>query len=170
VGADVAVPDGAKVIDASGLEVYPGMFDPVTQIGLEEVGAVRATVDTTETGEFNPDVTAATVFNADSAHVDVTRASGITEVLAVPGALGGFGGGNSVIGGNASAVNLGGWNINDLSTRQRSSTRRKSTPCLIFSIRPGIIRRPCTAAPRTSHGTSTSRRSFLLLMAESRCS
>jgi imidazolonepropionase-like amidohydrolase len=114
VGADVAVPDGAKVIDASGLEVYPGMFDPVTQIGLEEVGAVRSTVDTTETGEFNPDVTAATVFNADSAHVDVTRASGITEVLAIPGSLGGFGGGNSVIGGNASAVNLGGWNINDM--------------------------------------------------------
>ncbi|MGC1107728.1 MAG: amidohydrolase family protein [Candidatus Acidiferrales bacterium] len=114
VGADVAVPDGAQVIDGSGLQVYPGMFDAVTQIGLEEVGAVKATVDTVETGDFNPDVTAATAFNADSAHVDVTRAAGITEVLTVPGALGGFGGGNSVIGGNASAVNLGGWNINDM--------------------------------------------------------
>jgi imidazolonepropionase-like amidohydrolase len=114
VGADVAVPDGAKVIDASGLEVYPGIFDPVTQIGLEEVGAVRATIDTTETGDFNPDVTAATAFNADSSHVDITRASGITQVLTVPGALGGFGGGSSVIGGNASAVDLGGWNINDM--------------------------------------------------------
>ena len=114
VGADVAVPEGAQVIDGSGLDVYPGMFDPVTQIGLEEVGAVKATVDTVETGEFNPDVTAATAFNADSAHVDVTRAAGITEVLTVPGALGGFGGGNSTIGGNASAVNLGGWNINDM--------------------------------------------------------
>lgn len=114
VGADVAVPDGAQVIDGSGLEVYPGMFDATTQIGLEEVGAVRATVDTEETGSFNPDVTAATAFNADSAHVDVTRAAGITEVLTVPGSLGGFGGGGSVIGGNASAVNLGGWNINDM--------------------------------------------------------
>jgi imidazolonepropionase-like amidohydrolase len=114
VGADVAVPDGAQVVDASGLQVYPGMFDPVTQMGLEEVEAVKATVDTEETGEFNPDVTAATAFNADSAHVDVTRAAGITEVLAVPGALGGFGGGDSVIGGNASVVNLGGWNINDM--------------------------------------------------------
>ncbi|MFZ0639448.1 MAG: amidohydrolase family protein [Candidatus Acidiferrales bacterium] len=114
VGANVAVPDGAQVIDASGLQVYPGMFDPITQIGLEEVSAVKATVDTEETGEFNPDVTAATAFNADSAHVDVTRAAGITEVLTVPGSLGGFGGGGSVIGGNASAVNLGGWNINDM--------------------------------------------------------
>lgn len=114
VGANVAVPDGAKVIDGSGLEVYPGMFDALTQIGLEEVSAVKATMDTTETGEFNPDVTAATAFNADSAHVDVTRASGITEVLTIPGSLGGGFGGGSVIGGNASAVNLGGWNINDM--------------------------------------------------------
>jgi imidazolonepropionase-like amidohydrolase len=114
VGANVDVPEGAQVIDASGLQVYPGMFDAVTQIGLEEVSAVKATMDTEETGEFNPDVVAATAFNADSSHVDVTRAAGITEVLTVPGSLGGFGGGGSVIGGNASAVNLGGWNINDM--------------------------------------------------------
>ncbi|MFZ0335577.1 MAG: amidohydrolase family protein [Candidatus Acidiferrales bacterium] len=123
VGANVDVPDGAQVIDASGLEVYPGMFDAADQIGLEEVGAVRATVDTVETGEFNPDVTAATAFNADSAHVDVTRADGITEVLTVPGSLGGGfgGGGGSVIGGNASAVNLGGWNINDMVIARRAA-------------------------------------------------
>ena len=120
VGANVQIPSDAKVIDATGLEVYPGMFDPVTQIGLEEVGAVKATVDTVETGEFNPDVTAATAFNADSAHVDVTRADGITEALTVPGSLGGGfgGGGGSVIGGNASAVDLGGWNINDMVIRR----------------------------------------------------
>lgn len=115
VGANVTIPDGATVIDGSGLQVYPGMFDATDEMGLEEVGTVKATVDTVETGEFNPDVTAATAFNADSAHVDVTRAAGITEVLTVPGQLGGgFGGGGSVIGGNASAVNLGGWNINDM--------------------------------------------------------
>jgi imidazolonepropionase-like amidohydrolase len=118
VGASVAVPEGAKVIDASGLQVYPGMFDAVTQIGLVEVSAVKATVDTVETGPFNPDVTAATAFNADSAHVDVTRAAGITEVLTVPGSLGGRGGAGSIIGGNASAVDLGGWNINDMLIRR----------------------------------------------------
>lgn len=121
VGANVDLPSDAQVIDASGLSVYPGMFDPVTQLGLEEVGAVKATMDTEETGEFNPDVTAATAFNADSAHVDVTRAAGITEVLTVPGSLGGFGGGSSTIGGNASAVNLGGWNINDMVIERRAA-------------------------------------------------
>ncbi len=122
VGANIDVPEGAQVIDASGLEVYPGMFDAADQMGLEEVSAVKATMDTEETGEFNPDVTAATAFNADSAHVDVTRADGITEVLTVPGSLsGGFGGGGSVIGGNASAVNLGGWNINDMVIERRAA-------------------------------------------------
>ena len=123
VGADAAIPGGAQVIDGSGLEVYPGMFDPVTQIGLEEVSAVNATMDTEETGEFNPDVVAATAFNADSAHVDVTRAAGITEVLTVPGPLGGFGfgGGGEVIGGQASAVNLGGWNINDMAINRSAA-------------------------------------------------
>jgi len=123
VGASVQIPADAKVIDASGLEVYPGMFDAATQIGLEEVPAVKATVDTVETGLFNPDVTAATAFNADSAHVDVTRAAGITEILTVPGSIGGgFGrGGGSIIGGNASAVNLGGWNINDMAIRRHAA-------------------------------------------------
>jgi imidazolonepropionase-like amidohydrolase len=120
VGANLAIPNGAQVIDASGLQVYPGMFDAVTQIGLVEVPAVKATVDTVETGPFNPDVTAATAFNADSAHVDVTRAAGITEVLSVPGSLGGRGGG-SIIGGNASAVDLGGWNINDMVIRRHTA-------------------------------------------------
>src|SRR5206468_8073020 len=63
VGAAVEVPAGARVIDAKGLEVYPGLFDAVTQIGLSEVGAVGATVDATEAGNYNPDVVAATAIS-----------------------------------------------------------------------------------------------------------
>jgi imidazolonepropionase-like amidohydrolase len=131
VGKDVAIPEGAQVIDATGLQVYPGIFDPATQIGLEEVGAVSATVDTSETGEFNPDVVAATAVNADSAHIPVTRAAGITEVLSIPGSLGGFGGfgGGGVIGGQASALDLAGWNINDMVIR-RSAAMELSWPSI----------------------------------------
>ncbi|HKW88897.1 MAG TPA: amidohydrolase family protein [Candidatus Acidoferrales bacterium] len=131
VGANIPIPDGAQVIDATGLQVYPGVFDPATQIGLEEVGAVSATVDTDETGLYNPDVVAATAFDADSAHVAVTRAAGITEALTIPGSLGGFGGfgGGGVIGGQASAENLGGWNINDMVIR-RSAAMELSWPSI----------------------------------------
>lgn len=115
VGADAAVPADAKVIDAKGLQVYPGLFDPITQMGLREIGAVSATVDTTETGSWNPDVIAAEAILPSTEHIPVTRASGITEVLAVP-ASGGFdsGGGQGILGGQASAINMAGWTISDM--------------------------------------------------------
>jgi imidazolonepropionase-like amidohydrolase len=115
VGANVEVPAGAQVIDAKGLQIYPGLFDPITQMGLSEISAVNATVDTAETGTYNPDVVAATAFSPSSEHIPVTRAAGITEVLAVPNS-GGFDGGGSrgVIGGQASAIHLAGWTINDM--------------------------------------------------------
>ena len=115
VGASVDVPAGAHVIDAKGLQVYPGIFDAITQMGLREIGAVSATVDSTETGNYNPDVVAATAVSPSSEHIPVTRAAGITEVLAVPGS-GGFdsGSGGSVIGGQASAIYLAGWEIDEM--------------------------------------------------------
>jgi len=115
VGAGIDIPAGAQVKDAKGLQVYPGMFDSITQMGLREIGAVSATVDSTETGSYNPDVIAATAVSPSSEHIPVTRAAGITEVLAVPGS-GGFdsGGSNGIIGGQASAIHLAGWVIDEM--------------------------------------------------------
>ena len=114
VGADIAVPDDAEMIDAAGMEVYPGMFDPITQIGLNEVGAVSATVDTNELGDFNPELIAATAVNPASAHIAVTRASGITEVISAPG-IGGFDSQSAgIIAGQASAFNLAGWTMKEM--------------------------------------------------------
>src|SRR5215475_14652090 len=89
IGANTEVPAGAQTIDGKGLQVYPGLFDPVTQMGIREISAVSATVDSSETGAFNPDVVAAEAVLPSSQHIPVTRAAGITEVLAVP-ASGGF--------------------------------------------------------------------------------
>jgi imidazolonepropionase-like amidohydrolase len=115
VGTNVDIPSAAQVIDAKGLQVYPGLFDPVTQIGLSEISAVSATVDTTETGAFNPDVIAAEAVLPSSEHIPVTRAAGITEVLAVPSS-GGFDSrpSSNILGGQASAINLAGWTISDM--------------------------------------------------------
>ena len=115
VGTNVDVPSGAQVIDGKGLQVYPGLFDPVTQIGLSEISAVSATVDTTETGTINPDAVAADAVLPSSEHIPITRAAGITEVLAVP-ASGGFDsrGSSNLLGGQASAIHLAGWTINDM--------------------------------------------------------
>ena len=119
VGATIEVPSGAQVIDGKGLQVYPGLFDAVTQMGLSEISAVSATVDSSETGNFNPDVVAATAVSPSSEHIPVTRASGITEVMAVP-ASGGFdsSGGRAILGGQASAFSLAGWAMDDMQIKR----------------------------------------------------
>jgi imidazolonepropionase-like amidohydrolase len=122
VGAAVQVPPGAQVIDAKGLQVYPGLFDAVTQMGLREIGSVPATVDTTEIGSFNPDLTAATAVEPSSAHIPVTRAAGVTQVIAAP-ASGGLDSdtARSQVAGQASAIQLAGWTINEMLLRKSAA-------------------------------------------------
>jgi imidazolonepropionase-like amidohydrolase len=114
VGAHIEIPADAQVIDATGLEVYPGLFDPVTQLGMTEIGQVSATVDVNELGDFNPELVAATAVNPASAHIAVTRASGITHVVAAPGAPGFELSAGGVISGQASAFNLSGWTMEEM--------------------------------------------------------
>lgn len=114
VGAGIAIPADAQVIDATDLEVYPGMFDPVTQIGLNEVSAVVATLDVSELGDYNPELVAATAVNPASAHIAVTRASGITEVIAAPGTTGFDLQSGGLIAGQASAFSLAGWTMDEM--------------------------------------------------------
>ena len=114
IGADVSAPAGATVVDASGLDVYPGMMDSVSQLGLTEIGAISATVDTVELGEMNPHLRAATAIHPSSEHLPVARANGITHAVVAPGRLGGFGGGGAGISGQASIVHLDGWTVEEM--------------------------------------------------------
>ena len=45
VGANVEIPADAERIDATGKIVTPGIFDPQSQFGIVEVGAVKETRD-----------------------------------------------------------------------------------------------------------------------------
>ena len=99
VGANVAAPAGAQVIDASGLSVYPGMMDAGTSLGLSEIPeGARSTVDVSEVGSFNPNVQAIYAINPHSAHVGVTRVVGITHVVSRPS--------GGVLSGQAALINL----------------------------------------------------------------
>ncbi len=100
VGANVQIPAGAQEIDGTGLTVYPGMMDAGTNMGLVEVSAVGATVDTSELGELNPNAQALVAVNPHTAHVDVTRVAGVTNVVTLP--TGGS------ISGQAAILNLNG--------------------------------------------------------------
>jgi imidazolonepropionase-like amidohydrolase len=101
VGANVAIPAGATVIDGTGLSVYPGMIDSGTNVGLTEIDSVAGTVDTTELGDFNPNAMAAVAINPHTEVVPVTRVNGITNVVVVPE--------GGVISGQSALVQLAGW-------------------------------------------------------------
>lgn len=84
VGAELAPPAGARVIDVSGQTVYPGLIDASNSIGLVEIGAVAASVDTTETGDVNPQAQAWVALNPHSEAIPVARANGVTTALSAP--------------------------------------------------------------------------------------
>jgi len=63
VGADIEIGEGIEQIDASGQHVYPGLFESHSQLGLTEIDAVRASIDTSEVGSINPNVRAHVAVN-----------------------------------------------------------------------------------------------------------
>lgn len=84
LGADVAIPSGAKVIDGTGKTVYPGLIDGLTTLGLTEIGSVAGSVDTNEVGDVNPHARAWVAVHAHSDLIPVARANGVTAALAAP--------------------------------------------------------------------------------------
>src|SRR5438105_10986273 len=47
-GAGTAIPKNARVIDCTGMTIYPGLIDSNTQLGLTEISAVDMTNDLVE--------------------------------------------------------------------------------------------------------------------------
>lgn len=79
--SSVQVPAGATRVDVSGRHLYPGMIEPMSQLGMIEIGAVPATRDDHEVGDFNPHVRALTGIHPHSEAIPVARVNGITAVL-----------------------------------------------------------------------------------------
>ena len=100
VGASVAVPAGAKVVDAGGASVYPGMIDASTDLGLNEPG-VRNYDDVSEMLTFNQMLRTRVAYQSDSDAIPVARVEGITTVGVRPG--------GGMIGGEIPVMNLNGW-------------------------------------------------------------
>jgi len=102
VGAagDVALGD-ATLVDLGGAHVWPGMIDAVTNLGLIEVGAVRATVDTREMGDFNPDLRAEVAVHPDSRRLPVAATGGVLTAHVVPD--------GELFLGSSAAIRVDGW-------------------------------------------------------------
>jgi len=84
VGADVQVPSGARVVDATDKHIYPGLIDAYSQVGISEIGAVDVTSDTDELGGFNPNARPDVAFNPESRHIGTSRTNGVLVTLTTP--------------------------------------------------------------------------------------
>ena len=103
VGANVAIPADAKRIDATGKMVTPGIIDPESVFGLDEVDQVTQTQDgsltsTRYTAAFDP--TAG--INPRSMVIPVNRVEGVTRAVIAPG------NNSSVLQGRGSVISLEG--------------------------------------------------------------
>jgi imidazolonepropionase-like amidohydrolase len=96
-------------INAAGKQVYPGFIAANTTLGLVEIEAVRATIDSRETGSINPNVRAGISFNSDSRVPPTVRTNGV--LLAQVSPHGGLLSGTSAI------MELDGWNWEDMAYR-----------------------------------------------------
>lgn len=113
VGTNVAVPPNATTIDAGGKHVYPGIIAANTSLGINEIGAVRATRDASEVGTVNPNVRTEVAYEPDSEVIPTIRSNGILIANVEPE--------NGTVSGMSSVMRLDGWTREDISITPRSA-------------------------------------------------
>jgi imidazolonepropionase-like amidohydrolase len=85
-GAGTNIPSSARVIDVTGMTVYPGLIDSETRLGLTEISADRMTNDQIEmSDEIMPHMHVSDAFHAETALIPVDRINGITNAIVAPG-------------------------------------------------------------------------------------
>jgi len=99
IAKSIQAPTEAKVIDASGKYVFPGLVAVMTAVGV--TGYPRAGNDTDEVGTSTPHIDPYEAINPEDDCIDVTRVGGVTTVQTV-------GGSRSVINGKSVVMHLGG--------------------------------------------------------------
>jgi len=107
VGTDVT-PSGsdAKVIDAKGKQIYPGLILPVTDLGLKEIASgARGSDDFRELGDLNPNIRSIVAYNTDSKIINTLKANGILLAGITPQ--------GGTISGSSTVVQLDAWNYED---------------------------------------------------------
>ena len=103
VAADLALPEGYEVVDASGRVLTPGLVESYSQLGIVEIGLESSTVDAVI--EEYPSGAAFDIrysLNPASVALAVNRRDGVTRAIVAPYA------GNDPFAGWGAAIRLGG--------------------------------------------------------------
>ena len=113
IGKQIQLPETVREIDGTGLHVYPGLFDAMTDLGLREISAVDVTVDRSERGEENPNVRSWVAVNPDSELIPVARAGGVLVGHVAPG--------GQWLRGQSAVMTLDGWTAAEMNVKAPSA-------------------------------------------------
>jgi imidazolonepropionase-like amidohydrolase len=128
VGKNLSAPEGFKVIDISGKQVYPGMIDAASRLGMETNSRQEAS-DAEEIGLINPQLRAVTAVNPSSEQIPAARYNGVTSVIEMPE--------GELISGQMSIVHLDESGSNDAMTVMPTTAIHLRFPAIVTTpIRP----------------------------------
>ncbi len=137
-GADLPIPDGAKVVDCSGRTITPGLIDAGTTLSIEQSDANE------QANEITPHMRVQDAINTEHKSFRMLRQHGVTAVQINPG-------NRNVIGGLGAVLKTHGASADDMLLREASALRitlgsepsngnrpiRFGTPQGIYYRRPG---------------------------------
>src|SRR5262249_29798750 len=111
-GPETPVPPGAKVIDAKGLDAWPGLVDAGSALGLFEIASLQETQDSADAAQFEPELRTSTALHPDSEIIPVTRANGVLSTFVQPS--------GGVIAGQGCVIEHDGWVPSDMVVLDRA--------------------------------------------------
>ena len=100
-GPETVIPASSVSMDLKGYDIWPGLIDPGSSLGLFEIGSLRETQDSADSARFQPELRTSAALHPDSELIAVTRANGVLNAFAEP--TGG------VISGQGCVIGLDGW-------------------------------------------------------------
>lgn len=103
VGANLSIPENARIIDAEGGWVTPGLFAGYTQLGLIEVALEGSTTDQNAgDSDFSVSLDVSDGFNPAGSHIPTTRMEGVTRAALFPST------GETIFGGTGALIDTAG--------------------------------------------------------------
>lgn len=105
IGKGISLIGEGRVLDLAGKHIYPGFIALNSNMGLEEIEAVRATSDSREVGANNPNARAIIGYNTDSKVIPTVRSNGVLIAQIAPAGNG--------FAGTSAVVQLDAWNYED---------------------------------------------------------